>query len=92
MPPRSYVTAIDPPAASSEAHPLSSTRRGQRVRLEAIEGGRRLTMRLISMGLPPGSEVEVLHNRRGAVVVAREHNRIGIGAGMAARIRVQPLP
>jgi ferrous iron transport protein A len=43
--------------------PLSAARQGQRVRILSLPGHPALVQRLTSMGIKPGSEVEVL--RRG---------------------------
>lgn len=68
---------------------LESVRPGQRVSLQSIMAGKRLRERLLSMGLPPGAIFEVLRNRGGAVVVARDTSRLAIGKGMAAKIWVR---
>ncbi len=71
---------------------LSEARPGQRLRLERIEAGRRLHARLISMGLPLGSEVTVLHNRAGGIVLATGSGRFALGKGMAKKLIVRLLP
>ncbi len=71
--------------------PLSETPVGTRVRLVAVDGGRKLTRRLLSLGLSIGTEVEVLHHRGHGVVVGSEGNRVALGAGMADKVRAEVL-
>jgi ferrous iron transport protein A len=71
------------------SRPLSETPVGEKVRLVAIEGGRQLTLRLLSLGLTLGSEVEVLHHRGRGVVVAKQGNRVALGGGIADKLRTE---
>lgn len=64
---------------------------GQKVRLVAVDGGRQLVRRLLSLGLCIGSEVEVLHHRGHGVVVARAGNRVALGKGIAEKLRAEVL-
>jgi ferrous iron transport protein A len=57
----------------------------------AIDGGRELCRRLLSLGLTVGSEVEVLHHRGRAVVVGNQGNRVALGAGMADKVQAEVL-
>jgi len=70
---------------------LSEVLVGQKVRLVAVDGGRELVRRLLSLGLSIGSEVEVLHHRGRGVVVAREGNRVALGRGVAEKLRAEVL-
>ena len=70
---------------------LSEILIGQKVRLVAIDGGRELVRRLLSLGLSIGAEVEVLHHRGRGVVVAREGNRVALGRGVAEKLRAEVL-
>jgi ferrous iron transport protein A len=70
---------------------LSETPVGRRARVVAIEGGRKLTRRLLSLGLYVGTEIEVLHRRGRAVVVGSQGNRLALGAGMADKVRAEVL-
>lgn len=85
------VTAPDANASAKAAFYLSEAQPGQRLRLERVEAGRRLQARLISMGLPLGSEVTVLHNRAGGIVVATGSGRFALGKGMANKLIVRSL-
>jgi ferrous iron transport protein A len=62
---------------------------GKRVKVVSHAGGRGMQERLISMGLGPGAEIEVI--RRGApgpFIVAAGEARLAIGAGMAQKIMI----
>jgi ferrous iron transport protein A len=64
---------------------------GRKVRLVAIDGGRKLVRRLLSLGLSIGAEIEVLHHRGRGVVVAREGNRVALGKGIAEKLHTEVL-
>lgn len=70
---------------------LSEILVGQKVRLVAVDGGRQLVRRLLSLGLAIGAEVEVLHHRGRGVVVAREGNRVALGRGVAEKLHAEVL-
>ena len=59
---------------------------GRKVRLVAIDGGRQLVRRLLSLGLSVGAEIEILHHRGSGVVVARQGNRVALGKGIAEKV------
>lgn len=61
-----------------------------RVHIEAFDAGDGARMRLISMGLRRGVEIEMKHNTgRGPVVVAFGNSRLALGRGLAGKIRVR---
>ena len=69
--------------------PLPMASPGKRVKIVSLAGGRGMQERLISMGLGPGSEIEVM--RKGApgpFIIAIKETRLAVGAGMAQRIMV----
>jgi len=71
---------------------LADVGTGVSVRIGAIRGGRGLVGRLCSMGLMPGTEVQVVGGRRGGpVIVGLRGCRIAIGCGMASKIMVEPV-
>jgi len=70
---------------------LADVETGAPVRIIAIQGGRGLVGRLCSMGLVPGTEVQVVGGRRGGpVIVGLRGCRIAIGCGMAHKVMVEP--
>ena len=69
--------------------PLPMASLSKRVKVVSLSGGRGMQERLISMGLGPGSEIEVM--RRGApgpFIIAVGETRLAVGAGMAQKIMV----
>jgi len=70
---------------------LSATPVGRRVRLVSIQGGRKLTRRLLALGITQGNEMDVLHHRSGGVVVGRDGNRVALGAGVADKLTIEVL-
>jgi ferrous iron transport protein A len=62
------------------------------VRIDTINGGKGLMGRLSSMGLVPGTEVQVISGCRGGpVIVGLRGCRIAIGCGMANKIMVESV-
>ncbi|MDO9529182.1 MAG: FeoA family protein [Syntrophales bacterium] len=62
---------------------------GKRVRIVSLAGGRGMQERLISMGMWPGSEIEVIRRGDpGPFIVAIGEARMAIGTGMAQKIMV----
>ncbi|MGK7876986.1 MAG: ferrous iron transport protein A [Xenococcaceae cyanobacterium] len=67
---------------------LGTSRIGHRVKVVGFRGKGGIN-RLLSLGLIPGTEVQVIScTREGSVIVTVGDNRIGLGAGMAQRILV----
>ncbi len=71
-------------------HTLAQVTPGRRVRLVAI-GDRALSRRLLALGLTVGNEVEVLHSRKGDVIVGRGGNRLALGHDIADQVVVEDL-
>lgn len=68
---------------------LTDSISGSVVKIDKISGGDNLRDKLLSMGLLPGKEVEVLSVRKhGPVIVKINDTRIVIGHGMASKILV----
>lgn len=65
---------------------------GSRACIKRILGGRQLVHRLLGLGLRVGSEVELTQRRGGGVVVANAGSRVALGAGVAEKLLVQPVP
>jgi Fur family ferric uptake transcriptional regulator len=71
--------------------PLSSAQEGERGIIEEFMGGSGAQMRLATMGLRTGDEVEVITNRgEGQIVVAVNTTRLALGRGISAKIMVKP--
>jgi len=70
---------------------LANVPEGDRVVVVNVAGGRGVRRRLLEMGFAPGSEVEVIANKRGPVVVRVRGVTVALGRGMAAKILVKPV-
>lgn len=78
--------------ATRHSMPLAIACAGESVRIAALEGGRGLRQRLMSMGLNIGSEIEVIRKGcPGPFLIAIGDTRLAIGAGMAHKIMVFPV-
>ncbi|MCE5270989.1 ferrous iron transport protein A [bacterium] len=72
-----------------ERVPLSDIRPGQTVKLVHIDGGCTLQSRLATLGLIPGTPIEVVRNTsHGPFVVEVKGSRLVLGRGMANQIMV----
>ena len=68
---------------------LINVNSGKRVRIKAVDAGRRLQAHLASMGLVPGAELEVIDGRtQGPFVVSIGGQRLVLGNGMVQKIVV----
>lgn len=63
---------------------------GRHARIERLSGGREMTLRLLSLGLRVGSEVDVVQHRGRGVVVASHGVRVALGGGVAAKLLMLP--
>lgn len=78
-------------AAIEAALPLGLVSRGTQVRVVALrDNGRGLEKRLEAMGIRVGTEMEVLQDEGGSVVVRVGESRIALGVAMKHRILVAP--
>lgn len=72
--------------------PLDMARPGERLVLKDFEGGAGARIRLLSMGLRLGDEIEVIsNNNRGQMAIAADFKRYVLGKGLAHKIRVEPI-
>jgi Fur family ferric uptake transcriptional regulator len=72
--------------------PLVMARPGERLVLKDFEGGVGARMRLLSMGLRLGDEIEVIsNNNHGQIAIAADYKRYVLGKGLAQKIRVEPI-
>jgi Fur family ferric uptake transcriptional regulator len=71
--------------------PLSSAQEGERGIVQQFLGGSGAQLRLATLGLKTGDEVEVItNNGEGQLVVAVRATRLAMGRGMAGKIMVKP--
>ncbi len=72
--------------------PLCKAKPGEKLIVKELEAGKKMQLRISSMGLKIGDLVEVVSNGFGGqVVIAVGENRLVIGTGMAQKIWVQPF-
>lgn len=75
-------------SAVEQIFPLTTTKVGDRIRVVGFRGKDGIN-RLLSLGLIPGAEVEVIScTPGGSVIVGFGGSRLGLGAGMAHRVIV----
>jgi Fur family ferric uptake transcriptional regulator len=71
---------------------LHKAKPGERLKVKQLEAGRQMQLRISSMGLKIGDEIEVMSNGIGGqVVIASGDTRLVIGSGMAQKIWVEPV-
>jgi Fe2+ transport system protein FeoA len=69
-----------------------AAKQGERLVVKAFIGGAKSKMRLLSMGLRIGDQIDVITNlNKGQLVIALEFNRLVLGRGLAEKIMVQPV-
>jgi Fe2+ transport system protein FeoA len=69
--------------------PLAMVETGRKVRLVSVNGGHELMGRLVSMGLAPVVEIEVVRNStHGPFIISVRGSRIMLGRGMAHKLLV----
>lgn len=75
-----------------ETIPLVMAKQGEKVIIKAINSGTSGRIRLLTMGLRIGDEIEVLTNmNRGQVVIVSDFKRLIIGRGFSKKIMVSPI-
>jgi Fur family ferric uptake transcriptional regulator len=68
---------------------LDNARQGEKLVIKGFSGGRTSRLRLVSMGLRIGDQIEIISNvSRGEMVVAADFTRLVIGRGLAQKIQV----
>jgi len=72
--------------------PLVMSKQGQRLIIREFTGGTMTRVRLSSMGLRVGDEIEVITNSsKGQVVIAADRTRYALGRGLAEKIQVEAV-
>lgn len=56
-----------------------------------IESGHFLYKRFIEMGLAPHAKLRVIHNAKGAIIIAINGSRYALGKGLASKIIVREV-
>ncbi len=72
---------------------LVTAKQGEHLIIKEYSGGKTARMRLLSMGLRIGDEIEVITNLgQGQMVIASGFNRFVLGRGLAMKIMAQSIP
>lgn len=77
-----------PAQTNTQNYPLPLAPRGELVRVMGFSSGKTAELRLASMGITPGSVLQILEGGNGTLVVAVGHTRLALGAGIAHKIMV----
>lgn len=71
--------------------PLAMAKAGEKALVRNFAGGSRAKLRLVSIGLRLGDEIEVItSDGKGQVVISVEGKRLALGRGLAQKILVEP--
>jgi len=71
---------------------LAVAKQGERLIIKEFMGGTNVQMRLLTMGLRIGDQIDVVTNiSKGQLVIAVEGKRYALGRGLAQKILVQPV-
>ncbi|MFP3268018.1 MAG: FeoA domain-containing protein [Desulfurococcales archaeon] len=70
---------------------LTEIKPGESVRVVNIDGGKVLRDKLIRLGIIPGTEIKVIRNSIGPVIVEVRQVQVAIGRGMADKITVEEM-
>lgn len=71
--------------------PLTACKPGEKLTVVGQTGGQRARTRLTDMGLKPGSEVKILTDSGGPVVLACGGSRLALGRRLAEKLVCQPV-
>jgi len=70
---------------------LTVAKAGERLVIKEIRGGAGSKMRLLTMGLRKGDQIEVItDNGQGQLAIAADMKRYVLGRGLAEKIMVEP--
>lgn len=75
-------------AGRKPAAPLASAAAGERLRIERINGGEKLSKQLLAMGLTVGTELEVISNTGEMLMIGARNTRIALERGVASKVHV----
>jgi Fur family ferric uptake transcriptional regulator len=86
-----YGICADCLKAQIQLMPLIMAKPGERLVIKDFSSGVSARMRLLSMGLRPGDEIEIItNNRQGQMAIAADFKRFVLGRGLAQKILVEP--
>jgi len=73
---------------TANEYPLSSANSGESVEVVNLAGGRHFISKITSLGLTPGTNIRVLSNLGGPIIIDVRGSRISLGRGMAQKVIV----
>jgi len=68
--------------------PLTEAPIRKLVKLVSIKGGRSITQRLVELGLTPGTNLKVIQDSGGPLIINVRRSKIALGRGMAEKLFV----
>lgn len=68
--------------------PLNFFNEGEKGKVDNIVGGEKISKRLYEMGFNKGTEVKIVKNDAGPIIVSLSGYKIAIGRGLAQKIMV----
>lgn len=71
------------------AMPLIFVNKGEKARVQQINGGDTFSKKMMEMGFYKGMEIEIIRNDNGPLIIGLDGSRIALGRAMAQRIMVQ---
>ena len=72
--------------------PLSSLRDGERAKINSVDGGRNVNLRMNELGFTTGAKLKVIRNVGGGpVMVELKAGKIALGRGIAKKIMCTKL-
>jgi Fe2+ transport system protein FeoA len=81
-------SGIEDRKTDKKLFPVTSLKEDEEGVIHSISGGLSLISRLAGMGIVPGTEIKVLRNSRGPVIVLVNNTRVALGRGQASKILV----
>jgi Fe2+ transport system protein FeoA len=70
--------------------PLTKAKTGQQLELIKIDAGKKVTHRLLDMGLIPGTQLHILQDSGGPMLIVVRETRLALGRGLASKLLVSP--
>lgn len=87
-----YGICADCRQEQTDQLPLAMAKQGEKLKIQDFMGGSSARMRLMTMGLRVGDEIDVITNmNNGQLVVAADFKRLVLGRGLAQKILVTPV-
>ena len=76
----------------SNYQPLAMSQETSRVHVKKINTDSKTQVRILGMGIGNGSDLIVMRNRGGDMVLAKNNIRISLGRSIAEKILVEQIP